>query len=168
VKLGRPFRVETNILFKFVLSLEIQLSEGKFGFGIRLNGLPPPSCCACLNPRIGFPMSYVMVCFVFSKWWWEVVARFVDIGAIVYPQCLNILYFVSLLSDLLCDKVAYTLQKCQRLILKKWTYMLGEVEVIFCRTQLRFRVCRLLMDVKISISTDRNVNNECIPSYGQK
>ena len=45
-------------------------------------GIPSPHICACPKPGTGFPMSYVIVVFVFSELGWEVIAHFVDIGGI--------------------------------------------------------------------------------------
>ena len=37
----------------------------------------------CIYTGPGFPMSHVVVFFVFSKWWLKLMLRVVDIGGIV-------------------------------------------------------------------------------------
>ena len=48
--------------------------------------------CVCPKPGFGFPMSYVMVVFVFSELSWEVIVRFVDIGGIDDHHWLNFVF----------------------------------------------------------------------------
>ena len=61
-----------------LVPLEIQLSRGEVwcrwrfsyqegGFGTPLTGSTPPHFCASPKPGPGFPMSYVMVFFVFNE-----------------------------------------------------------------------------------------------------
>jgi hypothetical protein len=66
-----------SFVYIYVLTLEIQYKRGGLEFNV-----PSPHICACPKPVTEFPMSYVIVVFVFSELGWEVIAHFVDIGGI--------------------------------------------------------------------------------------
>jgi len=53
-------------------------------------------CGIVVKPRLGFPMSYVMVFFIFNDLRREVIVRYVDICGIVDHQCLNFLFTIQL------------------------------------------------------------------------
>jgi hypothetical protein len=59
--------------------------------GISLTGLTLPHFCACPKPGPGFPTSYVVVFFVFSKLRCPVIVRFVDIRGIVDHNLIKII-----------------------------------------------------------------------------
>ena len=55
-----------------------------------------PATFLCLSEaRTGFPLSYVVVLFVFNDLVWEVIVCFVDIGGIVYHHWVNFLFLMS-------------------------------------------------------------------------
>jgi len=53
---------------------------------------------ACSKPRHRFLTTYVMVFFVFSELWWEVIIPFVDIVGIVDHHCLNFFHIMIWIS----------------------------------------------------------------------
>ena len=62
------------------------------GWSDFVNQFNPPYFYACPKLGPGFPMTYIMVFFVFNCFRWEVIDRFVDIGEIVDHYCLIFFY----------------------------------------------------------------------------
>ena len=50
---------------------------------LAINRFNLPHFCARLEPRPGFPLSYVIIFFMFIELKWEAIVIFVDIGDIV-------------------------------------------------------------------------------------
>ena len=73
--------------------LEIQLSRGE-GWD-PINWFNPTIFCACPNPGLGFPMSYVVVS-LFCVQWVKVRG---DIGGIIYHHCLSFLFLIGSFSS---------------------------------------------------------------------
>ena len=69
----------------YVLPLEMKLTRG--------GCWDPINFCACSKTKPRFPLSYVVVFFVFNELWWEVIDHFIDIGEIVDPKLLFLFPF---------------------------------------------------------------------------
>ena len=68
------------------------------GNSATFNQINLPHCCVCPKPRLAFPMSYVMVFFMFNDLMYEVVVRFDDNDAFVDNHCLNFLFSIDTIS----------------------------------------------------------------------
>jgi hypothetical protein len=93
------FWVEAN-LFSFFHHLFICISCWRSSYqeervGIPLTDLIPPYFCACPNPGLGFPMSYVVVSLFYVQW----VKVRGDIGGIIYHHCLSFLFLIRSFSS---------------------------------------------------------------------
>jgi hypothetical protein len=81
------------IICLYVFLLEIQLSRGE-GWD-PINWFNSTIFCACPNPGLGFPMSYVVVS-LFCVQWVKVRG---DIGGIIYHHCLSFLFLIGSFSS---------------------------------------------------------------------
>ena len=88
--------MEVNLCIFFFICMAIgdAIIERGWGVGNPSTGLTQTHFCVCPEPALGFPMSYVMVFFMFNELRWDMIVHFVDIGGIVYYYCLNFLFII--------------------------------------------------------------------------
>ena len=93
--------------------------QGEGGVEIPVSSLTLPHFCTCPQQGPWFPMSCVMVLFVFSELRWEVIVHFVDIDGIIDHHCLNFLFImISIIHN---DTTAYQINSMKRKLIQLWS-----------------------------------------------